>query len=78
MGLRLVITLYALTASRERKKLKEHGKQGQCDNVTEMFVACSYAMDGDYMFGVTVGPIARVLKALKVPLFLLVGPRRAI
>ena len=68
----------ALAASRERKKLKEHAKQGQCDSVTEMLVACSYAIDGDYMFGVTVGPIARVLKALKVPRFLFLGARIAI
>jgi len=50
---------------RERKKLKVHANEGQCDNVTEMFMACSYAIDGDYMFGVTVGPIAHVLEALK-------------
>ena len=52
---------------RERKKLKVHANEGQCDNVAEMFMACSYMIDGDYMFGVTVGPVARVLEALKVP-----------
>lgn len=52
---------------RERKKLMVHANEGQCDNVAEMFMACSYSIDGDYMFGVTVGPIARVLEALKVP-----------
>ena len=31
-----------------------HANEGQCDNVTEMFMACSYSIDGDYMFGVTV------------------------
>lgn len=51
---------------RERKKLKVHANEGQCDNVAEMFMACSYSIDGDYMFGVTVAPIARVLEALKV------------
>ena len=50
---------------RQRKKLKVHANEGQCDNVAEMFMACSYALDGDYMFGVTVGPVARVLEALK-------------
>ena len=57
---------------RERKKLKVHANEGQCDNVTEMFMACSYAIDGDYMFGVTVGPIAHVLEALKVCVFMFV------
>ena len=54
--------------SRERKKLMVHANEGQCDNVAEMFMACSYSIDGDYMFGVTVAPIARVLEALKVSL----------
>ena len=52
---------------RERKKLMVHANEKQCDNVAEMFLACSYSIDGDYMFGVTVGPSARVLEALKVP-----------
>jgi len=50
---------------RERKKLKVHANEGQCDNVAEMFMACSYAIDGDYMFGVTCTPVARMLEAVK-------------
>jgi hypothetical protein len=55
---------------RERKKLKVHANEGQCDNVTEMYLACSYAVDGDYMFGVTVGPVARALESLEETLLL--------
>lgn len=51
---------------RERKKLKVHANEGQCDNVAEMYMACSYMIDGDYMFGMTVGPVAKVLEALEV------------
>jgi len=50
---------------RERKKLRVHANEGQCDNVVDMFMACSYSIDGDYMFGVTISPIARALEALK-------------
>lgn len=55
---------------RERKKLKVHANEGQCDNVTEMFMACSYAVDGDYMFGVTIGPVAKALESLHESLLL--------
>mmetsp|Transcript_48274 Transcript_48274/g.75394 ORF Transcript_48274/g.75394 Transcript_48274/m.75394 type:complete len:294 (+) Transcript_48274:399-1280(+) len=50
---------------RQRKKLKVHANEGQENNVTEMFMACSYRIDGDYMFGVTVRPVAKALEALK-------------
>lgn len=43
-----------------------HANEGQCDNVAEMYMACSYMIDGDYMFGMTVGPVAKVLEALEV------------
>ncbi len=33
-----------------------HTNEGQCDSVAETFRACSYSIDGDYMFGVTVPP----------------------
>jgi len=57
-----------ICGSRERKKLKVHANEGQCDNdnVTDVFTASSYGIDGDYMFGVTVGPIARILETFKV------------
>ena len=51
-----------------------HANEGECNNVAEMFMACSYGLDGDYMFGMTVGPVARVLEALKVAFPSLVVP----
>ena len=59
-----------LVPLRERKRLKVHANEGQCDNVAEMFMACSYSIDGDYMFGVTVGPIARALESMAASLSL--------
>jgi len=61
-----------ICGSRERKKLKVNAKEGQCNNVTEVFMARSYGIDGDYMFGVTVGPIARLLETLEVCLFMFI------
>ena len=29
--------------------------EGQCGDVAETYLDCSYSIDGDYMFGVTVG-----------------------
>ncbi|KAJ1485835.1 hypothetical protein T484DRAFT_1791982 [Baffinella frigidus] len=48
---------------RERKKLKVRGNEGQgAGEVKEVFTAEAYPIDGDYMFGVTVTPIAKLLE----------------
>lgn len=50
-------------------QLRVHANEGQCDNVTEMFMACSYDIDGDHMFGVTVAPVAKALEVRVYPEF---------